>query len=116
MTQVKTSDFYHSTPDLKEKRCINISVTINGVQHKMELDTGCETFILSAEFWKNSLHSPKPYPSSITFRTYTKKTFKPKSKLNTTIVYNSQVLQDMFPVSNGTSLFGRELLHKFQID
>ena len=114
-SQVNTTVSCHTNSNSAD-RCINISVTINGVNHAMELDTGCETSILSEDFWRQCLKSPKLTPSALTFRTYTKETFKPLGELKTSIVYNGQCSKHDFPVSKGTSLFGRDLLHKFKVD
>lgn len=97
------------------KKIIKINVTVGNKSHEMELDTGCETSILSEDFWKQ-LGSPKLKKSSFVFRTYTKAVFKPLGEFETTLAYNGQRLDHSIPVYKGTSLFGRDLLKHFKID
>ncbi|CAL8068306.1 unnamed protein product [Orchesella dallaii] len=48
----------------RKQKKILLPVMIGEVEHNIELDTGCETSILSEEFWKNSLGAPKLQKSS----------------------------------------------------
>lgn len=99
------------------KRLITIDVKINGVAHTMELDTGCETSVISNDFYINHLHSTPPLcESKHIFRTYTKETFRPVGDLTCIIEHNGQSRELKVPVSTGSSLFGKDFLHIFKIN
>ncbi|CAL8139790.1 unnamed protein product [Orchesella dallaii] len=87
-----------------------LNVTVGGMPHQMELDTGCETSILAEDFWKAQLNAPPLQKSSFVFRTYTNAMFHPLGDLETVISYNGQQHKHRIPVYKGTSLFGRDLL------
>jgi len=58
-----------------------IAVSIMGVPHVMELDTGCERSLVSKEFWKNGKGAPLLKKSHTYLKTYTQEDFKPIGEL-----------------------------------
>jgi len=82
----------------------------------MEFDTGCEKSLLSENFWKKELCRPALNPSTITFTTHTNQSFRSIGELPAVLKYKDQVLNHSIPIGPGASLFGTDLLHKFQLD
>ena len=109
-----TSDV-HATRTSKS-RLIEINVDLNGITHNMEFDTGCQTSILSHEFWRNSLGSPPLSKSQHVFNSYTNTSFVPMGEVDLELRYKGQVLRHKFPVVKGDSLFGRDLLSVIKVD
>lgn len=100
-----------------QKKLITLDVEINGVVHTMELDTGCETSVLSYDFFQNQLHSHPPLSTSThVFRTYTKETFRAVGNLSCTMKHDGQQQSLLLPVVHGSSLFGKDLLKIFKIN
>lgn len=98
------------------KQIITMNTKIGNHVHDMELDTACGRSTLSFDFWK-SIGSPKLKKSNVVFRSYTKHLFYPVGELDTTIEYNGQTIQHSIPVvREGTSLFGKDLIRKFNVD
>jgi hypothetical protein len=83
----------------------------------MEFDTGCQTSLLSEQFWRDSLGSPPLQRSKHVFRSYTNTSFQPLGEIILDLDYHGQVLKHPFQVvRNDDSLFGRDLMSKIQID
>jgi len=95
---------------------IHIIMKINGVPHVMEFDSGCKKSMISEAFWKEQLGSPKLEKTEIIFKTYTDEEFSPLGELKTQLEYKGQKKFYSIPVSQGTSLFGRDLMKLFKID
>ncbi|CAL8106073.1 unnamed protein product [Orchesella dallaii] len=100
----------------QNKKLITVEVKISGKSHLMELDTGCDTSILSKEFWQKELGAPKLKSSNVVFRTYTKETFRPVGELDTQIEYKGQTVTTRIQVGKGNSLFGKDLLKLIKVD
>ncbi|XP_039303912.1 uncharacterized protein K02A2.6-like [Solenopsis invicta] len=98
-----------------EKKKIWITLKINGIPHQMEIDTGCERSMVSKEFWK-TLGKPTLSKSTLQFKTYTNEIFHAIGELNCKVKYNNETIEHVFPVTHGSSLFGRDLLRKIKID
>jgi len=116
IVKIKTVESTRRVVKNKPQKVITVPVLINNIPHEMELDTGCERSIISAKFWRQRLGLPNLSKSCVVFKTYTDQTFKPLGDLQSTLVYNNQSIVHSFPVGPGSSLFGRDLLQKFQID
>jgi hypothetical protein len=68
------------------------------------------------DFWRQNLGAPKLKKSSHSFKTYTNQVFHPIGDLSVKLCYNGKTIEHTFPIVKGTSLFGRDLLCKLQID
>jgi len=98
----------HNTP-------IEVQVSINGNIHQMELDTGSGKSFVNPKFWK-SIGSPKLSVCSVKFRTFTGECFEAHGQFPCLLKYNGQQLRHVLYVANGSSLFGRDLIRKFNMD
>ena len=67
-----------------------INLSINGIRHSMEFDTGCENSILAEDFWRHSLGAPALKKSSVVFTSYTNTSFRPLGELDVNIEYKGQ--------------------------
>ncbi|XP_011689309.1 PREDICTED: uncharacterized protein K02A2.6-like [Wasmannia auropunctata] len=94
---------------------IIINVRLNGISTDLELDTASGTSFITPNIWKK-LGCPKLRPSNKRFRTYTGQKFESRGIFLCTVEYNQQTVKHQIHVSEGSSLFGRDLLRKIQID
>ncbi|XP_018316621.1 uncharacterized protein K02A2.6-like [Mycetomoellerius zeteki] len=91
---------------------IMINVRLNGIP--MELNTASGTSFITSNAWKK-LGCPKLHPSK-KFKTYTGQKFESRGTFLCTIEHNQQTVSHQIHVSEGSCLFGRDLLRKIQMD
>jgi hypothetical protein len=94
---------------------IIVNVKIGGVAHQMEFDTASGSTFLDSKFWRQ-MGSPRMQPSNIQFLTFTKQLFKSKGRIHAELEHNGQKKKVALEINDGTSLFGRDLINKFQMD
>src|SRR5437868_2795361 len=94
---------------------ISVDLFINGVPHRMELDTASGTSFVPPSLWK-FLGSPKLSKSEIVFRTFIGQKFEAMGVFTCTVSYNGQLVTHDMHVAPGSSLFGLDLLNKLQMD
>jgi hypothetical protein len=92
----------------KRDEPIILDVIINDLVHSMELDTASVTSFVPVSFWKQ-MGSPKLQKSNVVFRTYTGEEFEALGKLSCVVKYFGQSHHCHLHVSEGSSLFGRDL-------
>lgn len=81
----------------------------------MEIDTGCECSMISTKFWEE-LGKPALSKSPLQFRTYTNQIFHAVGELKCNLTYENETIEHSFPVTRGSSLFGRDLLRKVKVN
>ncbi|XP_011883701.1 PREDICTED: uncharacterized protein K02A2.6-like, partial [Vollenhovia emeryi] len=113
MIDIRTAEVLSSSQSAQRK--IWITVKVNGIPHRMEMDTGCERSIISKEFWEE-LGKPALAKSTLQFRTYTNQIFYAMGELECNLNYNNKTIKHVFPITRGSSLFGRDLLHKINVN
>jgi RNase H-like domain found in reverse transcriptase/Reverse transcriptase (RNA-dependent DNA polymerase)/Integrase zinc binding domain/Integrase core domain len=105
----------HAVHQVSRDRPIIVDVLINDRAHIMEMDTASGSSFISQDFWQR-LGSPRLQKSQVGFKTYTGETFNSKGQLTCSVFHNGQTHPCILHVAAGSSLFGRDLLSKFQMD
>lgn len=81
----------------------------------MEIDTGCECSMISKKFWEE-LGKSALSKSTLQFKTYTNQIFHAMSEVKFKLNYNNETIEHIFPVTQGSSLFGCDLFRKIKVD
>ncbi|RWR98496.1 hypothetical protein B4U79_13970, partial [Dinothrombium tinctorium] len=95
-----------------------VPLKVNGVNVKLELDTGASKTLVSEEFWRNKLGSPKLKSSSTSLRTYCGTVLKTLGEVEVNVEYGRQkaTLPLVVIKGNGTALFGRNWMSDLKLD
>ena len=91
---------------------LEVPVSINNVDLKMEVDTGAAFSIISENTYHNYFHATPLQPSDIVLRTYSGETITILGSLNVTVQYEAQsfILPLIVVQGDGPSLLGRNWL------
>ena len=97
---------------------INVTVTINGKQLTMELDTGAAVSIISDHTRRNLFSELKLKESFVVLKTYTEEPMKVVGQLNVQVKYGTKETKFVLVViaGSGPSLYGRNWLKYLQLD
>ena len=115
-------DSTYSLYKMTSRKCdpIMTMVTANGVELKMEVDTGTSVSIIS-EYTYNKLwthNMPPLQETTLKLRTYTGETLQIHGAITVDVTYNAQT--DILPLlvveDTGPSLMGRDWLTKIRLD
>ena len=114
-------DMFHIS-EVSSSRCAyQVDLKINGVETKMEIDTGASISIMNSKLYKNLCH-PKVKPvlrkSNLALRTYTGELIVPEGEVDVTVEYKEQCKKLTLTIlpGNGPSLIGRNWLEEIKLD
>ena len=98
---------------------IHITPEVNGVPIEMELDTGASVTLISTRVWEQSLNKIPLETTSMVLKTYTGELLKIRGQVMVKVTYQGQEVNHL-PLlvveGSGPSLFGRNWLHKIQLN
>ena len=97
---------------------LEVSVSINNVDLKMEVDTGAAFSIISENTYHNYFHATPLQPSDTVLRTYSGETITILGSLNVTVQYEAQsfILPLIVVQGDGPSLLGRNWLEVIRLN
>ena len=110
---------YDMFPIVGRAKPITLSVTVQGKNILMELDTGASLSLISEDTFKSTFNGCLPLnPSNISLRTYSGEHLTVLGTANVEVFYNSQsaVLPLVIVKGQGHSLFGRNWLERIKLD
>nr|MCH9717641.1 DDE-type integrase/transposase/recombinase [Gammaproteobacteria bacterium] len=95
-----------------------VTITVDNIPIKMEVDTGASFTIISKTTYEESFHSYKLVSTEVRLRTYTGDSLTMFGQFTAKVRYQDQELPLLFIVAgkDGPSLLGRNWLHSLRLD
>jgi hypothetical protein len=99
---------------------LKVSVTMNGTDVVMEVDTGASLSVMSEntynQLWNG--HGPTPRPTQVKLKTYTGEPLQVKGRIDVTVRYNghTETIGILVIAGSGPTFMGRDWLQKIRLD